>query len=52
MSTKRVENPDQVTDQTPETVTAVIELDESSVAIVAGGLNPQPLPPGFELRFY
>ena len=51
MSTKRSENPDRTTDKTQTPVTAVVELDEASVAMVAGGLNPQPLPPGRAIRF-
>jgi hypothetical protein len=30
--------------------TAPVELDEASIAAVAGGLNPQPLPPGRAMR--
>ena len=31
---------------------AMVELDAESIAAVAGGLNPQPLPPGDVLRAY
>jgi hypothetical protein len=34
------------TDQSPLLPIGMVELDEASIAAVAGGLNPQPLPPG------
>ncbi|HEY0183591.1 MAG TPA: hypothetical protein VGC09_12365 [Rhodopila sp.] len=41
---------DMPTDETTAAANDMIELDPSSDAVVAGGLNPQPLPPRFEMQ--
>jgi hypothetical protein len=43
---KNVADVSPKTDQAPVPAIPVAELDEASVAAVAGGINPQPLPPG------
>lgn len=38
-------------DQMPAPAAGIVELDQFAIAAVAGGLNPQPLPPMRALRF-
>lgn len=40
-----------LTDQTVLPTIKMVELDDSLTKMVAGGLNPQPLPPVHEYHF-
>jgi hypothetical protein len=40
------DHPNALQDQIPPQLPDIVELDEHALVAVAGGLNPQPLPPG------
>jgi hypothetical protein len=47
---RNAENVSMMTDDALATEPGVVELDEALIDAVAGGINPQPLPPRHELR--
>lgn len=47
---RNVENVSTITDDALAIERGAVELDEALIDAVAGGINPQPLPPRHELR--